>query len=253
MTSLQPAHADRRATSTEVARRFQRGVAARSARARARGARPCASPTRIACWPVPARAVRRDAPARDDRDGAAREPAPPVADEPTTALDATIQAQILALIRGCRRSATDRRLRHPRPGCRGRLCDDVLVMKDGRIVETGHGRPGLPCARSIRTRSALLRCRARRATRGAVVTGAGAGDGSDRGATQLDQDVRRAQRVGPAPGRGAGPRRRRPDDPARRDAGAGGGVRQREDDARPLHPADGDADQRDGDSTRAPS
>lgn len=59
-----------------------------------------------------------------------------VADEPTTALDATIQAQILALIRRLQeeRDLTVILVTHDL-GVVAALCDDVMVMKDGAIVE----------------------------------------------------------------------------------------------------------------------
>ncbi|MFC8681072.1 ABC transporter ATP-binding protein [Microbacterium ureisolvens] len=61
-----------------------------------------------------------------------------LADEPTTALDATIQAQILALLRTLQteRSLTVLIVTHDL-GVVAAVCDDVLVMKDGRIVESG--------------------------------------------------------------------------------------------------------------------
>jgi ABC-type dipeptide/oligopeptide/nickel transport system ATPase component len=61
-----------------------------------------------------------------------------LADEPTTALDATIQAQILALLRTLRaeRALTVLIVTHDLAVVAA-VCDDVLVMKDGRIVESG--------------------------------------------------------------------------------------------------------------------
>ncbi len=61
-----------------------------------------------------------------------------IADEPTTALDVTIQAQILTLLR-------DLQARHGMAilfithdlGIVRRMADDVAVMQKGRIVETG--------------------------------------------------------------------------------------------------------------------
>ncbi|MFZ5790184.1 MAG: dipeptide ABC transporter ATP-binding protein [Pseudomonadota bacterium] len=66
------------------------------------------------------------------------EPALLIADEPTTALDVTVQAQILALLRKIRR---DRQLSlilvsHDL-GVIAEMCDRVVVMKDGEVVETG--------------------------------------------------------------------------------------------------------------------
>jgi ABC-type glutathione transport system ATPase component len=61
-----------------------------------------------------------------------------IADEPTTALDVTVQAQILALLR---------RIRHERQlslilvshdlGVIAEMCDRVVVMKDGAVMESG--------------------------------------------------------------------------------------------------------------------
>jgi ABC-type glutathione transport system ATPase component len=61
-----------------------------------------------------------------------------LADEPTTALDATIQAQILALLRTLQaeRGLTVLIVTHDLAVVAA-VCDDVLVMKDGRIVESG--------------------------------------------------------------------------------------------------------------------
>ncbi|WP_186420833.1 ABC transporter ATP-binding protein [Bosea sp. CS1GBMeth4] len=64
-----------------------------------------------------------------------------VADEPTTALDATIQAQILDLIRDIRREAGMALVLISHDiGVVGDLCDRVAVMYAGRIVETAPTR-----------------------------------------------------------------------------------------------------------------
>ncbi len=61
-----------------------------------------------------------------------------IADEPTTALDVTVQAQILALICKIRqeRHLTLVLVSHDL-GVIGEMCDRIIVMKDGQIVETG--------------------------------------------------------------------------------------------------------------------
>ncbi len=61
-----------------------------------------------------------------------------IADEPTTALDVTIQAQILDLIRGLQKQqATAVILITHDLGVVANLCDDVAVMYAGQIVEKG--------------------------------------------------------------------------------------------------------------------
>jgi len=70
-----------------------------------------------------------------------------IADEPTTSLDVTIQAQILDLLRGLRRErGLSMILVSHDLGVIAQMCDHVVVMKDGRVVETGSveeviGRP----------------------------------------------------------------------------------------------------------------
>ncbi len=59
-----------------------------------------------------------------------------VADEPTTALDATIQAQILDLLRARLSKATMILITHDL-GVAAEICDRIAVMYAGRIVETG--------------------------------------------------------------------------------------------------------------------
>lgn len=68
----------------------------------------------------------------------ANEPSVLIADEPTTALDVTIQAQILDLLRRLRDDLGIAIvfITHDL-GVVAELCDDVLVMKTGKVVERG--------------------------------------------------------------------------------------------------------------------
>ena len=61
-----------------------------------------------------------------------------IADEPTTALDVTIQAQILDLIRDLNQSMNTSVvfITHDL-GVVAEIADDVSIMKDGEIVENG--------------------------------------------------------------------------------------------------------------------
>ena len=61
-----------------------------------------------------------------------------IADEPTTALDVTIQAQVLAMIAELRsRLGTSMLMITHDLGIVARTCDDVCVMYAGKIVEAG--------------------------------------------------------------------------------------------------------------------
>src|ERR1700730_5469812 len=61
-----------------------------------------------------------------------------IADEPTTALDVTTQAQGLSLMRDMRRDTDSAIILITHDlGVIAQLCDDVLVMYAGRIVESG--------------------------------------------------------------------------------------------------------------------
>lgn len=84
----------------------------------------------------------------------AASPAVLVADEPTTALDATVQARILDLLRGIADAGTAVVfISHDIAAVR-RLADRVLVMKDGAVVEEGPvarvlGEPRHPYTREL--------------------------------------------------------------------------------------------------------
>ena len=81
-----------------------------------------------------------------------------VADEPTTALDVTMEAQIIHLIRELRREldATIMVVSH-NLGLIAELCDEVVVMYAGEVVETGGVRDIFHRAAHPYTR-ALLEC-----------------------------------------------------------------------------------------------
>ena len=107
----------------------QAADAARPGRDRRRGAAAAA---------VPAPVVRRHAAAGDDRHGAAhRRPRLLLADEPTTALDVTTQAEIMAILDELRRELRPGdAVHHPRPRPRRRRsATGSSVMYAGRIVE----------------------------------------------------------------------------------------------------------------------
>jgi peptide/nickel transport system ATP-binding protein len=80
-----------------------------------------------------------------------------IADEPTTALDVTIQAQIMGLIKGLQRDlGTSTLLITHDLGVVAQLADDVAVMYLGRIVERGSVREIMKTPRHPYTQ-ALLR------------------------------------------------------------------------------------------------
>lgn len=60
-----------------------------------------------------------------------------IADEPTTALDSTVQAQILSLLETLKERGHAILLITHDLGVVSRLADQIHVMKDGRIIETG--------------------------------------------------------------------------------------------------------------------
>ena len=86
----------------------------------------------------------------------AGEPELLIADEPTTALDVTIQAQILALLNDlqARRQMTVILITHD-IGVVARVCQDVAVFYAGRVVETGPVREVLRAPRHPYTQGLL--------------------------------------------------------------------------------------------------
>ena len=79
-----------------------------------------------------------------------------IADEPTTALDVTIQAQVLGLIRALQREIGCSVLMVTHDfGVVAQMADDVVVMKHGRIVEQGPVRAVLKNPQHAYTRALL--------------------------------------------------------------------------------------------------
>ena len=153
MTALNPAYTigDQ---LIEVHRRHKGSSAAAGPRARGRAAgegrhhrrgRAAAANTRTN--------FRRPAAARDDRDGADVRPELLIADEPTTALDVTIQAQILRLLADLQRDSASRMLLITHDlGVVARVAHRVAVMYAGEIVEAGAPRPFSPLPASLHAR-----------------------------------------------------------------------------------------------------
>ena len=103
---------------------------------------------------ISASALRRHAPARDDRDGAGLPAALLIADEPTTALDVTIQAQILELMLDLQKElGTGLVLITHDLGVVAQTAQRVIVMYAGRKVEEAPRRGAVRRARSIPTRA----------------------------------------------------------------------------------------------------
>ncbi|GHG57515.1 dipeptide ABC transporter ATP-binding protein [Streptomyces griseocarneus] len=104
-----------------------------------------------------------------------------VADEPTTALDVTVQAQILGLLRELRaETGMGLILVTHDLGVAAGSVDELLVMKDGRAVEHGPLREVLGTPRETYTRdllAAVPRVGVRRETRPAAVRAGGDDDG----------------------------------------------------------------------------
>lgn len=85
----------------------------------------------------------------------AQNPALIIADEPTTALDVTIQAQVLELLRAKAREGNALILVSHDLAVVASVCDRILVMKDGEIVEQGPSDRILRHPRELYTRLLL--------------------------------------------------------------------------------------------------
>ena len=130
-----------------AARRMGRGRAtARRGPHRRCPARPAA---------LPASVLGRHAAAHHDRHGADGPPRVLIADEPTTALDVTVQAQVLDVLKAIREEeGTSIVLISHNLGVINQLCDRIVVMYAGRIVEEGRrerllGEPRHPYTRGL--------------------------------------------------------------------------------------------------------
>jgi ABC-type dipeptide/oligopeptide/nickel transport system ATPase component len=137
MTSLNPAYTVG-SQMTEVLRRHK-GASQRVATDRAADllARVGITAPGHAARPVPAPAVGRPAPAGDDRHGADVRPAALIADEPTTALDVTVQAQILRLLATCSATSGSGLLLITHDlGIVAAVATRVSVMYAGEVVES---------------------------------------------------------------------------------------------------------------------
>ncbi len=99
-----------------------------------------------------------------------------IADEPTTALDLTTQAQILGLIKSLQREIGCSVLLITHDfGVVAQMADDVAVMQHGEIVERGPVRTVLRHPRHPSTRALLDALPARRAARAAAARAGGSG------------------------------------------------------------------------------
>lgn len=114
-----------------------------------------------------------------------------VADEPTTALDATVAARVLALLGDLRDAGTAVVLVTHDLGAVARVADRVVVLRDGRVVEEGATAAVLGAPRHGYTRELVAAAR----------LGEGPGAVPEPGAAVLDGHGLR--RVFPLPGGGA--------------------------------------------------
>ena len=162
----------------------------------------------------------------------ANEPDLLIADEPTTALDVTVQAQILKLLRDTQQRLGMAMLFITHDlGIVRKLADRVCVMNQGKIVEHGPVERVFTAAEHPYTRDCWPPSRSPIRRRRA----AGAGGGRDRGPQGLVSDQARRAAQGGRPHQGG--RRHQHRGAQGRDAGRGRRIGLRQDHARPRHPA----------------
>jgi ABC-type dipeptide/oligopeptide/nickel transport system ATPase component len=79
-----------------------------------------------------------------------------IADEPTTALDVTVQAEVLEILRECARDdGVAVMLITHNMGVVWQLCDSVYVMESGQLVEGGPAKQVLSAPAKTYTRKLL--------------------------------------------------------------------------------------------------
>ena len=156
MTSLNPVLTDRRPDRRGDAHPPSGSAPTRRVSARSRCCGWSRSPSARRARRLSAPVLGRHAPARHDRDGARCNPKLLIADEPTTALDVTIQAQILDLMlraEGARPASAVILITHDL-GIVAETCQRVVVMYAGRKVEEAavaelFARPAHPYTRGL--------------------------------------------------------------------------------------------------------
>ena len=158
----------------------------------------------------------------------ANEPDLLIADEPTTALDVTVQAQIIALLQDIQKRLGMSLLFITHDlGIVRKIAQKVCVMKEGKIVEQGDGRARVRRARaSLHARAARRRAKARS---GAAATRRADDASGDRPQGLVSDQARRAAQGGRPHQSG---RRRERRAAQGRNARRGRRIRLRQDDAR---------------------
>ena len=133
---VQPGPHDRHPDGGDDPVHLRSGARSRRASARIELLRQVGIPKPSAAGRIRVPALGRPAPARDDRHRARLQSALLIADEPTTALDVTTQAQILDLLRDLQaRTGMAIMLITHNLGVVAEMGDEVVVMYLGRVVE----------------------------------------------------------------------------------------------------------------------